>query len=189
MNLTNLFVELIITGFHTSLWIGFIVITFINYDTIDISNLFNMNKAVPLVALAYIIGTVVDRITDIIFMPKDHKIRNKYLTEELPSYITMRFFILHKSKDIYYQLEYTRSRLRIVRSAVLNFALTTVTLIPFEWFQLFKNDSIQFKIFIFALTFTLGSFLSYICYVSWSSLTKSYVCSVIAAFKMLSEEK
>jgi hypothetical protein len=58
----------------------------------------------------------------------------------------MRFYILSKSSDVYEQLEYTRSRLRIARASILNFAFTTVAAALFIWFQLGKALATEYRI-------------------------------------------
>ena len=120
MNTTNIFVELVVVGFHTLIWIGVLILAFVpGYRNLDLEKVLTVNLALPILAMAYILGILVDRITDSLFFAHDLKMRQiEHKQADLPSFLSMRYYILYKSNDIYAQLEYSRSRLRIARASV-----------------------------------------------------------------------
>jgi hypothetical protein len=189
MNTTNIFVELVVVGFHTLIWIGLIVLALVGYRNLDVEKLLTVNLALPILAMAYILGILIDRVSDSVFLPQDLKMRPIDKQADLPSFLTMRYYILHKSSDIYAQLEYTRSRLRIARASVFNFALTTIASLLFVWFQLGQFFSTPNLIVAGVITFVIGAILTFASYQSWMGLVKSYSISTIRAYMLLRDEE
>jgi hypothetical protein len=179
MNTTSIFVELLVIGFHTLTWIGLLIITIIGYRSI--------NLALPILAMTYVLGVAIDRLSDMVFLPCDHRLRDKEKLKAFPEFLIMRFYILGKSKDIYAQLEYTRSRLRIMRAATLNFVALSVVSTFFVWFQLGNVFSLQTRVATCILVLVAGGLLAYISYKSWVVLTKTYIKNTIAAYRVLQD--
>jgi hypothetical protein len=188
MNTTNIFVELVVVGFHTLICIGIIILALFGYQNLDLEKLLTVNLALPNLAMAYILGILIDRISDFIFISQDLKMRPDAKPGE-PSFLTMRYYILLKSSDLYAQLEYTRSRLRIARASVFNFGLTTLAFLVFEWLQLPKLLSIQNLILANLITIIIGAALTYASYLAWMGLIKSYSASTNRAYTLLQAEE
>jgi hypothetical protein len=189
MNTTNIFVELVVVGFHTLIWIALIILALIGYKDVNVEKLLSVNLALPILAMAYILGILVDRVADFIFIKQDAKMRPVDEDTNLPkSFLKMRYYILNKSSDIYAQLEYTRSRLRIARASVFNFALTTIAALLFIWFQADKFLSTRNVIIACFVAFLIGAILTYASYQSWIGLIKSYSISTIRAYELLRDE-
>jgi hypothetical protein len=131
----------------------------------------------------------VDRISDRIFLAQDHKMRPYDSDANLPSFLNMRFYILHKSTAIYAQLEYIRSRLRIARAAVFNFILMTFSVLLFVWLQV--RGSVSTGIFVVCLVGTLivGALLTLASHQSWRGLVTSYSISTIRAYSVIHDEE
>ena len=189
MNTTNIFVELVVIGFHTLIWIGVIVLSLIGYRNIDVEKLLTINLALPILAMAYILGILVDRVSDFIFLSQDHKMRPADKQADSPSFLTMRFYTLHKSSEIYAQLEYIRSRLRIARASVFNFALTTIAFLLLIWLQLKNFLSNQNLLIASLLALVIGLILTIASYLSWKGLVKSYSISTFRAYTLLRDEE
>jgi hypothetical protein len=190
MNTTNIFVELVVVGFHALIWIGLIILSLFGYQNLNLEKLLSVNLALPILAMAYILGILVDRVADFLFMKQDVKMRPVSEDSNLPtSFLKMRYYILNKSSDIYAQLEYTRSRLRIARSSVFNFAFTTIAALLFIWFQLGKFLTTPNLIIAYLITFFVGVILTYASYQSWKGLIKSYSISTIRAYELLRDEE
>ncbi len=189
MNTTNIFVELVVIGFHTLIWIGLIVLALVGYQNLDIKELFTINLALPILALAYIFGILVDRIADIAFLAQDLKMRPVDKQADLPSFLTMRFYILNKSSAIYDQLEYTRSRLRIARASAFNFAFTTLAALLFVWLQLGRTLSTQHLVLACVATVVIGAALTVASYEAWIALIRSYSVSTLRAYTVLHDEE
>jgi hypothetical protein len=189
MNTTNIFVELVVIGFHTLIGIAIIVLALFGYQNADAEKLLTINLALPVLATAYILGILIDRISDRIFIAQDYKMRPSDSDANLPSFLTMRFYILHKSSDIYAQLEYIRSRLRIARASVFNFILMTIAVLVFVWLQFGKSIPTQNSILIYASTLVVGAILTLASYQSWRGLVTSYSISTIRAYTLLRDEE
>jgi len=188
MNTTNIFVELVVVGFHTLLWIGLVILALVGYQNLDLEKLLTINLAVPILAMAYILGILIDRLSDFVFISQDLKMRPAKEKADLPSFLTMRYYILHKSSDIYAQLEYTRSRLRIARASVFNFAFTTIAVLLFIWLQLGKSFLVSSLIVACIVALAIGAILIFASYQAWSGLIKSYSISTVKAYLLLRDE-
>ena len=70
MNTTNIFVELVVIGFHTLIGIGIIVLALVGYRNIETEKLLTINLALPVLAIAYIFGILIDRVSDRIFLAR-----------------------------------------------------------------------------------------------------------------------
>ena len=139
--------------------------------------------------MAYIFGILVDRVADIAFLSQDLKMRPVDKQTDLPSFLTMRFYILNKSNAIYDQLEYTRSRLRIARASMLNFAFTTLAALLFVWLQFGSTLSTQHLIVACVVTVVVGALLTTASYMAWIALIKSYSVATLRAYTVLRDEE
>ena len=190
MNTTNIFVELVVIGFHALIWISIIILAMLGYRNLDIEKLLTINLALPILALAYILGILVDRISDSIFLSQDSKMKPNDKEADLPSsFLIMRYYILHKSSDIYAQLEYIRSRLRIARASIFNFVLTTIACLLFVWFQLGTLLPNQNLFVVSTITLIIGVILTIVSYQAWIGLVKTYSISTIRAYTLLRDEE
>ena len=189
MNTTNIFVELVVIGFHALIGIAIIVLALVGYRDLDVEKLLTINLALPVLATAYILGILIDRVSDRMFISQDYKMRPAGNEANLPSFLTMRYYILHKSSDIYAQLEYIRSRLRIARASIFNFILLTLAVLLFVWLQLAKSFTTQNLIIIFASILIIGAILTLASYQSWLGLVRSYSISTTRAYTLLRDEE
>ncbi len=60
MNTTNIFVELVVIGFHTLIGIAIIVLALFGYQNADAEKLLTLNLALPVLATAYILGILIE---------------------------------------------------------------------------------------------------------------------------------
>ena len=75
MTTTTLFVELVVIGLHSILWIGLLVLTFAGYQNPAWEKLLTLNLAVPALGVTYVLGIVIDRLCDLACISKDHRLR------------------------------------------------------------------------------------------------------------------
>jgi hypothetical protein len=188
MNTTSIFVELVVIGLHTSIWIGLVILTFTGYQNLDPEKLFTLNLALPILAITYILGILMDRASDTVLAAQDDRLRSQNDFRGLPSFLSMRFYILSKSSDVYEQLEYTRSRLRIARASVLNFAFTTVAAALFIWFQLGKVLTAESRVMVCLAAALVGALLTWISYQTWAVLSHTYTKNTIQAYRVLLDD-
>ena len=81
MTTTNVFAELLIIGIETLAWIALLIFCLFGYGWIDFSIFNNLAIAIPLAAAAYVLGIIMDRVSDTLLAGPDHAIRRKVLGE------------------------------------------------------------------------------------------------------------
>jgi hypothetical protein len=188
MNTTNIFVELVVIGLHTLIWVGLLVLSLVGYQNLDLEKVFTVNLALPILAVTYILGILVDRVSDMALGAQDDRLRSHFDFEGLPSFLSMRFYILNKSSDVYEHLEYARSRLRIARASILNFAFTTVASALFLWFQIGQALTTEQRVLACIAAIIIGALLTWISYQAWETLAKTHTNNTIKAYQVLKEE-
>lgn len=147
MNVTALFVELLVVGIGTATWLALFLAAILKYK-FD-SALLQDNPALigTLTAIVYVLGIVVDRLVRDIFMPTlEAKARMAVFTPEKIKHIKeiaphideqnlsmeLEKFIRAKSDSLASKIDYNRSRLRICRAWVLHFILIGI---GFTWWN------------------------------------------------------
>jgi hypothetical protein len=184
MNTTYLFVEIIISGIQCMVWILLFILTLTgadwlnNLSKIDLSNWMVLLSLVGL-SFSYTLGIIVDRLGDWMFVAWDRTIQAKYLKGKTQTIASLR----HKIDNTSYfkHIEYTRSRLRIVRSSTLNFFMTSIALILFIQKTNFMEASQKF---LFSwVSLLAGGALTALSVYSWHTITHSNYKTIIDATK------
>jgi hypothetical protein len=126
MSTTQLFVELLVIGLGASIWIALGVAIFAG-GHIRLSELWS-DKAfiLPLMAAAYAVGIVLDRLVWRLFSPLEDRIEAQIVGTLGVPRSTLVKSVMNRSETLANDLYYTRSRLRICRAWVLNGLLITV---------------------------------------------------------------
>lgn len=147
MNVTALFVELLVVGIGTATWLALFLAAILKYrfDT----NLLQDNPALigTLTAIVYVLGIVADRLVrdlfmptlekrakDAIFLPEKVKHIRKIAPHLDEGNLSMELekFIRARSESLASKIDYNRSRLRICRAWVLHFVLIGI---GFTWWN------------------------------------------------------
>jgi len=142
MNVTALFVELLIVGIGTATWLALFLAAILNYkfDTRILTD----NKALigTLIAIVYVLGIVMDRLIRGIFIfTVEARAKKKVFTKEKIKHVKkiapnldernlameLEKFIRAHSQTLASKIDYNRSRLRICRAWVLHFILIGVS--------------------------------------------------------------
>lgn len=124
MATTQLFVELLIIGVGVAIWLGFLLAILLRFQWGEPLPEIGAASLTALLGTAYVLGILVDRAAYAAFHPIERRHRNKVFGENPnPSVDDRERFILVKSSSLREQILYNRSRLRICRSWILNFAL------------------------------------------------------------------
>lgn len=104
------------------------------YHWVPGEHVISFTAAVPLLALAYVLGIITDRVADVLFSPSAAKLRAKHFEDDAA---------YQRAKDLLTvrtQLgglaEYNRSRLRVARGWALNCGLSLVVGNLLIWLQL-----------------------------------------------------
>ena len=127
MNTTQLFVELLVIGMGSAVWISLLAGIFTGSQTYLAEFWSDKLFFLPLVAAAYAIGIVLDRIAWSVFSPLERRIESEYIGElKLPDGWPERT-VMNEGEVLAKELYYNRSRLRICRSWLLNGVLITLS--------------------------------------------------------------
>jgi hypothetical protein len=187
MTTTNVFAELLIIGIETLAWIALLIFSLFGCEWVDFSIFNNLAIAIPLAAAAYVLGIMMDRISDTLLAGPDHTIRKKVLGERAAqSFPQLRIYILAKSPYLSTDLDYLRSRLRIMRSSVINFGLLAITGAAFILSRTFA--SINTKYSAAATAFLTGLILSSMSYYAWRASSITYYLRLQTAFALLPDD-
>jgi hypothetical protein len=124
---TQLFVELLIIGIGAAIWLAFLLAAILHLPWGNpLPNLSNVHLT-ALLSVAYVVGIVVDRFARSAFQFVDGRQRDHVFGhDQEPSIEDRETFVLVTSSPLREQIVYNRSRLRICRSWVLNFALIAI---------------------------------------------------------------
>lgn len=144
MSTTELYFEYIIIGVESLIWIVISFFIIIGESIIDffkycVSNLFS---SFVLLAICYILGLVVDRISDQIFEKRKMEIRKKY---NIKSGTSLDVWSKYNQDDF---AKFTLSRIRVIRSTILNSLIIAITATYLVYKHYF---SIPLVIFVFLL--------------------------------------
>jgi hypothetical protein len=185
MNVTSLFAELIIIGCEALIWLVLLFCLFFGYDW-----LFNLLPklekleilvAVPVLGIAYILGIIVDELCDSFIEPWTAKLRNSLREEGQLDMWDMQALIFNKSQEGSMQLNYMKSRLRILRSSIYNFGITTC----FCSILLITNQNIQNKGYYFIIALLFGVALTCSTIYVYKRLTLAYWKRIKSLYKTI----
>jgi hypothetical protein len=185
MTTTVLFIEHLITGFQAFVWLTLLIFSLFGFDWFSIARIKGLETgvAILIISMMYPIGVFIDELADKAFKPWERKIKNKIRDEHGIDDSLSVWILLATTKDEMQAryLGYVRTRIRISRSAALNFALITVTSIIFTFTRLKAVlGSILWKLIIFE--FILGTIITIVAIYSWFSINKTYGGQIARGF-------
>ncbi|WP_158858296.1 hypothetical protein [Lunatibacter salilacus] len=193
MRTTQLFVEILITGFGGIAWI---LIFICSICGINLDHILNYNYStfyiIPVTGFAYVLGILIDRLGYQLFVKYEKKnipivFKNcadypkdkKGITYAKPI-IT---YIMHKSKHLNDQMIYNRTRLRLTRSWTLNFFFIALSLLTYYLTQDNRNSEIFMVLSILTIVLCIYSFFI------WKILAKDYYKNIKSSYDLLKEGK
>lgn len=164
METTQLYIELIIIGLETFIWMGIFLINIIGNEIVNVFNeiVNKFSSSLLLIGILYVIGILMDRLADMIFQKGENSIRNMSGLRAKSSFLIWKKYSAEKYAD------YSRSRIRILRSSILNIPLITISCI---WCVCIYVDE-PYTILVFILV--LGIIFSYISYKAYHLSLKRY---------------
>ena len=173
MNTTLVFAELLIIGLEGGVWVSFLLLSLFGAGTFEKPLTFLQDwqlLVLPTIfALIYVLGVIIDRVADSLFRGKEEKIDNE-IVGDLPVTISVMRFSLGTQNDfLNQQLDYTRTRIRIVRASIVNFPLIALSLSLFLLTGLPNIPAnLQWNYAIIILG--VGILAAYAAYRTWRSL-------------------
>lgn len=151
METTALYVEYIVIGMETLVWILMSVFIIVGNSFKQVINycISNMLPSIMMVIICYILGLVTDRICDQIFEKRKEKIKNDFELKSQTSIVIWEEY----SNSTY--ANFTLSRIRILRSTIFNSMMTCIlgTYLAFLYIGL----NLSYFIFIIFICIFLGS--------------------------------
>jgi len=129
MSTTSLFVELVVIGAGAAIWVGLLILAVFGVEwlpAVAASREFALPMLLPALSIMYVLGILVDRLADGIFVRQADRLRARtFPTREDYRYARTLIYVQSDSlKDLF---EYNRSRLRICRGWVVNAVLILLT--------------------------------------------------------------
>ena len=166
MNMTNLFVELVVIGVGAIIWVGFALLSVTGLDWVSVDQLTSPLWFIPLLSLIYVLGIVTDRMADSTFKACFDTNRQRPGFETLSEYHEARMLVLTGPRSFAEAIEYGRSRIRICRGWAFNGVLIGIFWNLLLWTQV----SVLGRIW-FSLATTAGLVLMVVgCVLVWRSL-------------------
>jgi len=178
MNTTLVFAELLIIGLEGGIWLSLLLFSLFGLK--DFDGFLSIIRDWQLVILAivlpllYVIGIILDRITDRLFQRQETKIEQETLGDFPVTVPVMRFSLGTENDFLNQQLEYTRTRMRVVRASSVNFVLIAISISIFLLTRL-TNLSSNLRWTYTALILCIGLLFSYAAFSTWKSLTKGHL--------------
>jgi len=188
MTTTNVFAELLIIGIETFAWIALLIFCLFGYGWIDFAVFNNLAIVIPLAAAAYVLGIIMDRVSDTLLAGPDHAIRRQVLGERAAqSFAQLRSYILARSSYLATDLDYLRSRLRIMRSSIINFGLLAIFGTAFILSRLQIAPPTRYN--AVATVFLSGLILASLSYYAWRASSITYYLRLQTAFALLPDQR
>ncbi len=130
MNTTAVFTELLVIGLQAVAWIALAAASFLDFGS-AMSALRGWETLVTIVvlAIAYVLGVVVDRIADSLLGP----LRNRTSQRDPDQVGRARMHILKSASPLSSFREYQRSRMRLMRGTTFNLAVALPIVNIFVW--------------------------------------------------------
>ena len=187
MSTTALFVEILIIGAISEIWIGllFFGIASPNFPQISIWTDF-LNKSpslllVPYLSITYSLGWLINFLAERTMKPFfQRKFRDQLFKTINENYYNVRGLFFQKaSTDIIQDLRFDRHIIRISRSNIINFLLIAIGL-------LFNSRQFSLRIIVFScclsVLFSIGSFFQ------WTTRYKSCYSKILDTYKIIKGE-
>lgn len=154
METTSLYVELIIIGLETVMWMASFSIYFtdIKYISVIKEMIEKLPASIFLLGIMYILGMIFDRASDFIFKKVENRIRHNSGLKAKSS------ILICKSSDQEEYFKFTRSKIRILRSSSINVPLLVVS-IALNILKYYQTEN-MFLIFV-VVTGCVFSFFSW----------------------------
>lgn len=135
MNTTLLFIELLIIGLEGWIWIILILLSIFPMTDLNgtLSALKDWQAFVysAVLALTYVVGVIIDRVADRSFRWVEKRVGKNIVGDLAEPISVLRFSLGTQNDFLNQQLDYTRTRLRIVRASTLNFPMIAFSLCVF----------------------------------------------------------
>lgn len=131
MSTTDLFVEIIIIGIGGLIWLILLILSFLGHQWVPWDKAVSLTSLIPFLAITYILGIAVDRISDQIFSIWDKDLRRAQFSSNEEYHFARNYIYTYANEKIIDLFEYGKSRIRISRAWSINFILIAFSAILF----------------------------------------------------------
>lgn len=184
-----MFAELLVIGAEVMAWLFLLLLNILGYSWLQgiSAKVADWQNTLALLFLlaCYTLGVLFDRVADFLFVPWDHRIRDKIIpTPPLKSIAVMRFEAGKDNEYLNRQFEYTRTRMRIARASTINLGLITVLGLLFIWLRLPVTVQIN-KAALSITVIAVGVLLTSLAAFALRQLTRTYFRMVKSTYERL----
>lgn len=164
MGTTSLYVEIVIIGLETMMWIisFFIYLTDIKYISLVENLLEKLPASIFILGMLYVLGLIIDRVADCFFNKVENKIRAS------SGFMTSSSILIWKKSDQEEYFKFTRSKIRILRASSINMPLLMLSIA----LNVFQYYGWQTSLFVFVII--LGGILSGASLLGYMFTVKNY---------------
>lgn len=188
MNTTDLFVEIIIIGIGGLIWLSLLILSFLGHQWVPWDKAVSLTSLIPFLAITYILGIAVDRISDQIFSGWDKDLRKTEFSSNEEYHFARNYIYTYASEKVIDLFEYGKSRIRISRAWSINFILIALGAILFIGLNS-KTLNLNNKTILLLVT-VVGCFLGTASNVlAWRKLAKNDYKRLNEMFLFLMQEK
>jgi len=133
-------------------------------------------------ALAYTLGLLADRLADALFSPLDHRMRPSVIPEKEAPVWRMRLYLISKGDGLTKFLEFSRTRIRIVRATAFNLLMLLAGMAA-----LWLAGRATFSIADLLTAFAAGTAGIALSFYAWRRMTKAYYKRMLQAYTVETE--
>ena len=192
MNTAALFVEILIAGLESLVWIWLLIsIAFSpQWSSVFIKTFSDVEVFITTVSLGFVyaIGVIIEELTDAIFEPWSNHLKKSFIDSDMPSFYDMQLYVSsHGGRDDE-QFDYMRSRRRILRVSAFNIFLIGILALLLLWIQ-FPYISVSSKIEFSMVILFLGLGGSALSLFAYKRTTKAFVKTIQRMYKILKDDK
>jgi hypothetical protein len=191
MATTAIFAEILIVGLQATVWVALAVTALLDFQWGNLDSLSNWDSLITvfILASAYTLGIIVDRVADSMFDPLDRRLRKKALSDKqpLPEVHKMRLTVMALDDERSRFLDYVRSRVRVARATAFNLALIIITslfLISRRPQVLASTISRRAADIVILIGLILLAMAAY----AWVRITRTFYWRLAEAYQILQEQ-
>jgi len=187
MATTVLFIEHLITGLQAGLWMSLLFFSCPYLERVGFDRIKGFEAFATLLAISllYPIGVFIDNFADHWLDELSKDIRDKQMQAkgiEDPDITAMRVLMEVKDEFLKSYMNYIRTRVRISRSSVINFALITIASIVFTISKLNGVSKFWLSLLICG-ELAFGTGMTYFAFWSWRKISETFTKQVARAYK------
>ena len=190
MTTTAIFAEILIIGLEATTWLCVLVAAIFGTRWIPWAKLENWETPISLfvLAFAYALGIIVDRVADSLFDPLDRRLRTgRDDKSPLPPVPEMRLCVLAEGEGMATFLDYVRSRVRVARSTAFNLFLLTLSVIILLRRMDPPGAASPGRLIVWVAVVGVG--LAVAAVYAWARITKTYYWRLGEAYRIVCETR